>query len=81
MFDPKFPNKLALRQATVLCVEDTEFMIISREMYVQVIQKVDQRKKELQQKFFRSIPFLNKLPYTVISKLHLSLQLVKPLRG
>jgi hypothetical protein len=62
-------------------VEDTQFMIISREMYVQVIQKVDQRKKELQQKFFKSIPFLNKLPYTVLSKFHLSIELVKPLRG
>lgn len=32
-------------------------------------------------KFFKQIPFLNKLPHSILSKLHLSLNYVKCLRG
>ena len=52
-FDPKNPTKKIKRQASILCTEDCQFAIISKKDYISIFQILDQRRREMQLRFFR----------------------------
>lgn len=79
--DEKNPTKVGKRQASIWCTDACQFAIISKEDYNNCLKIIDQRRKEIQMKFFKQNPFLNRLPHSTLSKLNLSLEYVKCHRG
>ena len=70
----KLMLKSRSRQASVLCRTKCKFAVMSKNSYQSVLDNVDRRKVERLKDFFRSNPFLCKLPRATINTLHLSVK-------
>ena len=51
-YDPKHPYRVVTRQASILCLENCKFATMNKNDYIEILQKIDQKRKEALIKFF-----------------------------
>lgn len=79
--DPLHPQKMITRQATILCMEDCKFAIMTKKDYQDVLLKFQQKMTDNMIKFFHQIPLFSKIRRGILTRLHHSMEKRVCMRG
>ena len=73
--------KSANRSARIVWVEDWKFAVLNKDLYQNVLRKIDEQNKEDKINFLKQIPFLAHWSKNALGKLYYAIEVVPCIRG